>query len=110
MKIHYVLALLPLMACSATQQATVTTDANKAFTVVAEACKELAPLANIGMLIPQAAPVAVYGTAACNDAATVQKIAQDPTTLAWLNDLTTRLKALIPANLQTVPAVKPAAS
>lgn len=95
-----------LVSCTAAQQKTV----NTGVAAVTAACMDVAPLANAALLVPVAAPVAVYVTAACQDATTIAKIAADPTTVEWLAGLKSQLIALMPVNLQTVPASKPAAS
>lgn len=61
---------------------------------LAAACEAANKLAPVAMLVPYAAAIVPFVTAGCNTADGLAKLASDPSSTAWVNQLIGQMKAL----------------
>jgi len=95
-------ATVLLASCSATQLATVQNDSTVISSAISAACTDVTAASNLAapfVAVPAIAVVLSYATASCSGAtaiaALVTKAVNDPTTVAWAENLAVELKALV---------------
>jgi hypothetical protein len=98
-------AALAVMGCSQQQVAQVQTTQTDVQAAVQTACTDVnaaAALAAPFSAIPEVGGALVYATASCATAdavaAMATKAVDDPTTIAWLDNLASEIKAAVPAS------------
>lgn len=77
------LVLFTIVACTQVQQ-----------TELEHACSLAVTAANVAGLIPGVGAIEPYVTAGCTTAQGLAKLASDPTSVEWVNNLTAMIKAL----------------
>lgn len=77
------LVLLTIVACTQVQQ-----------TELEHACSLAVTAVNVAGLIPGVGAIEPYVTAGCTTAQGLAKLASDPTSVEWVNNLTAMIKAL----------------
>lgn len=96
-KLSYALIALGLSACSAAQTAQVETTAGKVDAALQIACSDALAVANLAGLVPGVGAVIPYINVGCATADGLAKLAADPSSAAWVGQLTGMVKGLASA-------------
>lgn len=88
---------LALWGCTAAQTTQVQSTAGQVDTALQSACTDALLVANIAGLVPGVGAIIPYINAGCATADGIAKLAADPTSAAWLGQLTGEIKQLAAA-------------
>ena len=87
-------AFAALTGCSSSQMASFQSQVNQVQPALQMACNDALTVANLAGLVPGVGAIVPYINAGCATAQGLAKLAADPSSAAWLGELTGEIKGL----------------